>query len=118
MAGAEDDDLYQQDVHALADAITAVINAGRSLDPVAAGVALGVVQALRGGAHNTRLWPERMAETAAWLARVALLDGGPQDVLNLDTVERDRFMIAFRTALMQLAGIELVAEQDRRPIDQ
>ena len=69
---------------------------------------------MKGGAHNTYLWPERMAEVAAFIARGALAESGPPDALFLDTGERDRFMERLRMALLHLAGIDLPTA-DRQP---
>jgi hypothetical protein len=105
---------FEREMQAIADAVSGILNEAPSLDAAPVGIALGLVQALKGGAHNTYLWPERMAEAAAFIARGALAEGGPPNGLFLDTEERDRFMERFRVALLHLAGIEL-PDANRRP---
>ena len=114
MTPAEEQALVRE-MQAIADAVTDVLNRASSLDAAPAGVALGLLQAMKGGAHNTYLWPEHMAETAAFIARGALAEGGLPNALFFASEERDRFMERFRVALLHLAGIELPVA-DRRPV--
>ena len=106
--------VFEREMQAIADAVSDILNEAPSLDAAPAGIALGLLQAMKGGAHNTYLWPERMAETAAFIARGVLAEGGPPNALFVNTEERNRFMERIRVALLHLAGIELPAA-DRRP---
>ena len=81
----EEQRVFQREMQVIADAVSNILNDAPSLDAAPAGLALGLVQALKGGAHNTYLWPERMAEAAAFIVRGALIEGGPRNALFVDT---------------------------------
>ena len=95
-------------MQAIADAAVSDV-----LNKAPAGIALGLIQAMKGGAHNTYLWPERMAEVAAFIARGALAESGPPDALFLDKSATASWS-DFAWPLLHLAGIDLPTA-DRQP---
>ena len=115
MTPAEEQALVRE-MQAIADAVTDVLNRASSLDAAPAGVALGLLQAMKGrGPQHLPLARAHGRNGSLHCARSPGRRPGCLMPLFFASEERDRFMERFRVALLHLAGIELPVA-DRRPV--